>query len=65
MNVLKYNPKKKKLIFPYIEVHADKISKKDTDQLNIGLVFETDKNSNADDESIDQDFENIFTKNIM
>ena len=64
MNVLKYNPNHHEQTFPYIEVHADKISNKDTDKLNIGLVFETDRNSNAhDDESIDPGlFENIFTK---
>ena len=42
----------------------DKISKDNTDQVSIGLVFETDKNSNAhDDESIEPGlFENIFTE---
>ena len=64
MNVLKFNPNHHEQTFPYIEAHADKISKNDTDQLNIGLVFETDRNSNAhDDESIDPGlFENIFTE---
>ena len=52
MNVLKYNPNHHEQTFPYIETDADKISKNDTDQVNIGLVFETDRNSNAhDDES--------------
>ena len=64
MNVLKYNPNHHEQIFPYIEIHADRISKNDTEQVNIGLVFETDRNSNAhDDESIDQGlFENIFNE---
>ena len=64
MNVLKYNPNHHEQTFPYIEVDTDQISKKGTDQVNIGLVFETDRNSNAhDDESIDPGlFENIFNE---
>ncbi len=64
MNVLKYNPNHHEQIFPYIEVDTDQTSTNDKGQVNIGLVFETDRNSNAhDDESIDPGFfENIFNE---
>ena len=64
MNVLNYNPNHHEQTFPYIEVDTDKISKNDTDQVNIGLVFETDRNSSAhDDESIEPRlFKNIFNE---
>ena len=65
MNVLKYNPNHHQQNFPYIEVSTDKKNKNDLDKLNIGIVFETDRNSNAhDDESIDPGLlENIFNDN--
>ncbi len=64
MNVLKYNPNHHEQTFPYIEADTDKIRKNNSDKLSIGLVFETDRNSNAhDDESIQPGlFENIFTE---
>ena len=67
MNVLKYNPNHHEQTFPYIEVGKDKITKNDTDQVNIGLVFETDRNSNShDDESIEPRLFKIYlTKNTM
>ena len=64
MNVLKYNPNHHEQTFPYIEVGTTKMTKKEKDQVNIGLVFETDRNSSShDDESIEPRlFRNIFNK---
>ncbi len=64
MNVMKYNPNHHTQTFPYIDVDTDKKGTYDVDQLNVGLVFETDRNSNAhDDESIaPRLFKNIFNK---
>ena len=65
MNVLKYNPNHHQQNFPYIEVTTDKKNKNDSEKLNIGIVFETDRSSNAhDDESIEPGLlENIFNEN--
>ncbi len=65
MNVLKYNPNHHQQNFPYIEVGIDQKDKINSDHLNIGVVFETDRNSNAhDDESIEPGLmKNIFNDN--
>ncbi len=65
MNVLKLNPNQVSQDFPYIDIilkNQDIINK---DKLNIGLVLETDRNSNShDDETIDVKYvENLFTSN--
>jgi len=65
MNVLKYNPNHHKQNFPYIEIDRENTTKDNSGNINIGVVFETDRASNAhDDESIHPSFlRNIFTEN--
>ena len=69
MNVLKYNPNHHLQDFPYIEVDRVEKDKGSSKQLDIGLVYATEKTSNAhDDESIDPKlFQNIFndSQNII
>ena len=64
MKVLKYNPNHHQQNFPYLETGTETITKDSSENIHIGLVFETDRASNAhDDESIDiRLFENIFTE---
>ena len=64
MNVLKHNPNHHEQTFPYIEVGLDTEGKERRDKVNIGIVFETDRNSNAhDDESTEPGlFKDIFTE---
>ncbi len=65
MNVINYNPNHHQQTFPYIEVDTKKNVKDKSASLDIGLVFETDRKSNAHaDESIDPKlFKDIFNEN--
>ena len=64
MNVLKYNPNYHKQHFPYIKTDEKRHHCIKPNQVNIGLVLETDRASNAhDDESVNSSlFVNIFKK---
>jgi len=65
MNVLKINPNQVSQDYPYIDVDSKKQAIINKDMLNIGLVLETDRNSNShDDESIDLKYvEGLFASN--
>ena len=65
MNVLKLNPNNVSQDFPYIELVKENLDIIKNDKLNIGLVLESDRDSNAhDDESMDEKyFDKLFTKN--
>jgi len=65
MKVLEYNPNNVLQNFPYIESSKNKQECIEKSKLNIGVVLETDRESNAhDDESINTDIiSNIFNEN--
>tara|TARA_B100000900_G_C20554522_1_gene706210 strand:- start:1121 stop:1669 length:549 start_codon:yes stop_codon:yes gene_type:complete len=62
MNVLKLNPNRVIQDFPYLDIQQRNQEFIKKDKLNIGLVLETDRNSNShDDETIDEKYiEDLF-----
>ena len=69
MKVLQCNPNNLPQEYPYLDSKNKKVQSSEKDKLNIGVVIETSRESNAhDDESIDEEtFSNVFndTHNII
>ena len=69
MKVLQCNPNNLSQEYPYLESKNNIAQKIQKDQLHIGVIFETSRESNAhDDESIDEEtFSNVFNDphNVM
>tara|TARA_Y100000389_G_scaffold26629_1_gene22873 strand:- start:10875 stop:12296 length:1422 start_codon:yes stop_codon:yes gene_type:complete len=64
MNILQFNPNENYQQFPYLRTDIKEHENIKKDKINIGLVLETDRSSNAhDDESIDSNLMNkLFDK---